>query len=47
MVTIPVQRSMYTRVNYHLGLDVNIKSVQDLESSSICVGSFIICESPN
>ena len=30
-----------------LGWDANIKSIQDLELSSICVGSFIICESPN
>ena len=30
-----------------LGWDVNIKSMQDLELSSICVGSFIICKSPN
>ena len=30
-----------------LGWDVNVKPMQDLDLSTICVASFIICESPN
>ena len=40
------EKGMYSRIHYHIRLEVNNKSIQNLEFSKMFVGSLIICNKP-